>query len=245
MSSEWKARRFWSSVSIAEEERGHAILLDARRLKTPGKAPLVVPSRALAEALAAEWDTQQDQIRPECMPLTRAVNTAIDGVAPRRAAVIDEIAGYGGSDLLCYRAPAPKSLRMQQARAWDPLLHWAEADLGAPLVPVTGVMPHPQPEASLSALRAEVARFTPFGLVGLHDLVALSGSLVIGLATALGRDTPIALWQVSRLDEEWQAEQWGQDAEAGALAAERRAGFEQAARLLALLGEAARQEPAR
>lgn len=244
MSGEWKARRFWKTVSVAAAEggAGYAVMLDSRPVKTPGKAPLVVPSRPLAEALAAEWDAQEDVIRPENMSLTRAANTAIDGVAGRRESVVDEIAGYGASDLLCYRAPAPEALRARQARAWDPLLDWAARDLGAPLLRADGVMPCPQPEASLKALRREVARFTPFGLVGLHGLVALSGSLVIGLAAAFGRDKPETLWQLSRIDEEWQIELWGEDAEAAAHAAARRAGFLDAARLLSLLGVAARRD---
>jgi chaperone required for assembly of F1-ATPase len=211
-------------------------MLDARPLRTPAKAPLVVPARALAEALAAEWQAQEGQLRPETMPLTRAANAAIDRVAPQRTAVVAEILRYGETDLLCYRAAAPRGLAARQAAAWDPLLDWAAGRFGARLIPVAGVMPMAQPAPALAALEAAVARFESFGLTGLHELVALSGSLVIGLAAAHRADDPEALWQATRIDEDWQIEQWGEDAEAARAAAAHAAAFRQALHFLRLAG---------
>ncbi len=180
-------RRFWTEVAVDEAPDGFGLRLDARPLRTPAQAALRVPTRALAEALAAEWRAIEDVVRPEALPFTRAANVAIDRVAPAPGPVVDMLADYGGADLVCHRAAEPEALRRRQADAWDPLLYWSAEALGAPLLPVVGLMPQDQPAASLAALRAEVARHGPFGLVALHDLVTLSGSLVIGLAVALRR----------------------------------------------------------
>ncbi len=230
----WTPRRFWREVCVEPVAGGFGVRLDARPLRTPAKAPLVVPARPLAEALAAEWAAQGEEVRPETMPLTGAANSALDRVAPQCEAVIDEIAGYGETDLLCYRAAAPQALAARQATAWDPLLGWAAERFGARLVCVAGVMPTPQPTSALAALRAAVARFDAFGLTALHELVALSGSLVVGLAAAHGHARPEPLWQATRIDEIWQIEQWGEDAEAAAVAARREAAFRQALRFLRL-----------
>jgi chaperone required for assembly of F1-ATPase len=196
--------------------------------------PLILPSRPLAEAVVAEWQAQEGVLRPQTMPLTRAANTAIDRVRPQRAAVEVEIAGFGETDLVCYRAAAPAGLVAAQAAAWDPLLGWAEAALNAPLRPVTGVMHAPQPAASLAALRRALEGFDDFGLVALHEMVALSGSLVIALAAAAGWEAPATLWERAHVDEAWQIAQWGEDAEAAEQMARRRQGFLDALRFLAL-----------
>ena len=231
----WAPRRFWTAAQVvAEEGAGFTVTLDDRPLRTPARAPLRLPSRALATALAAEWDAQEGRIRPETMPLTRAANAAIDRVAPQRAAVEDELAGYGETDLLCYRAAAPAGLVARQAEAWDPLLAWAAEALGARLVTVEGVIHTPQPAPALEALRAALARCDAFALTALHEMVALSGSLVIGLAAVSGHRPAEALWEAAHVDETWQAEQWGEDAEAAALMAARRAAFLQARDFLTL-----------
>jgi chaperone required for assembly of F1-ATPase len=230
----WAPRRFWTAARTESCEGGHAVLLDARPLRTPAKAPLVLPSRALAEAVAAEWEAQAGTVQPATMPLTRAANTAIDRVRVHRAAVESEVAGFGETDLICYRAAAPEGLVAAQAAAWDPLLDWSAQALGAPLRPVAGVMHVPQPEASLVALRDAVAPFDDFGLVALHEMVALSGSLVIGLAAAAGTEAPATLWERAHVDQAWQMAQWGEDAEAAAAMARRRQEFLDAVRLLAL-----------
>jgi chaperone required for assembly of F1-ATPase len=228
-------RRFWRAVSVASAEGGFAVLLDDRRCRTPGGAALTAPTRAAAEAAAAEWAAQGERVDPRSMPFTRALATAVDRVAPAREAVIDEIAGYGASDLLCYRAPHPAALAARQAAAWDPPLAWARARYGAALTVVAGVAPVAQPRASLAALRAAVAARDAFGLTALAELVALGGSLVLGLAVVEGALAPAAAWSASRVDEDWQVEQWGEDAEAADAAARRRAAFEAAAAFAASL----------
>ncbi len=232
----WAPRgRVWTEVSVAETPAGHAVLLDNRPLRTPAKLELVVPSAALARAIAAEWDAVTDRIAPERMPFTRAANTALDRVVREREAVIDAIAAYGESDLLCYRAEEPEELRRRQSAAWDPWLAWAAATLDAPLTVVAGVMHRPQAAASLAALRREVARHDALELTALHDLVTLSGSLVLGLAVSRGAIDAAAAWGLSRLDELWQADFWGADDEAEATAAVKSLAFAQAETLLRLL----------
>lgn len=227
----WARRRFWTAAAVeADGAEGFRVVLDGRDVRTPAKAPLRVPTRALAEAIAAEWAAQGDTIDPEAMPVTRAANSAIDKVAPDPAAVVAEVAGFGASDLLCYRADGPGVLVARQAAAWDPLLHWADRALGAPLRVTRGIVHVAQPPESLAALHARVAALDPFGLTALHDLVSTSGSLVIGLR-ALEPDADIkALWAASRIDEDWQIEQWGEDAEARAAADAREGAFRLAER---------------
>jgi chaperone required for assembly of F1-ATPase len=221
----WRAKRFWAATSVHPAPGGFEIHLDARCLKTPGKHPLILPTLALAEAIAAEWDAQTGEIKPSTMPLTRFANSAVEKVAPQQAAVVDEIASYGASDLLCYRAPEPLALVQRQSAGWDPVLAWAKADLGAPLTVVTGVMPVPQPDASLTRLHGAVAVMTPFQLVALHDLVAISGSLILGLAVAKARLEAESAFSLSRIDEHWQTALWGEDEEAAAREARRHADF--------------------
>ncbi|MBK5928724.1 ATP12 family chaperone protein [Rhodobaculum claviforme] len=231
----WAPRRFWTQATVVDAAGGFGVALDDRPLRTPGRAALVVPVRALAQAVADEWAAQDGTVRPDTMPVTRAVNAAIDRVAPDPEPLIDGIAAYGESDLLCHRAPGPAGLVARQAAAWDPLLAWAERDLGARLVPVQGVMPAAQPPESLSALRAAVARLDAFALTGLSEVVSLSGSVVIGLAVALEHRPAAELWDIAHLDEIWQTEQWGSDAAAEAARALRGAAFQRAADLLAML----------
>lgn len=233
--SEWRPKRFWTSAEAVAAEQGFAVHLDGRPVRTPARAPLILPSRALAQAVAAEWAAQDAHLRPETMPLTRTANTAIDRLSTIVPAVIDDLAGFGASDLLCYRAERPRELVARQAAEWDPLLDWA-AGQGAALSVTQGVVPVAQPAESLARLRARVAALDAFRLAAFHDLVALSGSLVIALAVLDGRLAPEEGWRLSRLDEDWQIEQWGVDEEAAALAAHRRAAFLDAARFIALLG---------
>ncbi len=228
-------RRFWTAATTRPEADGFAILLDDRTLRTPAGAPLTAPTARLAAAIATEWNGLASEILPERLPLTRSANAAIDRVAPNPGPVVDAVAGYGASDLLCYRAEAPAELAARQAVAWDPWLTWAADRHNAPLLTVTGVMHRPQPAASLAALRAAVAAHGPFALTALHELVALSGSLVLGLAVSAGALEPPAAWALSRLDEAWQAEQWGIDAEAEAAAERAAAGFDSAAEIIRLL----------
>ncbi|MBY5987424.1 ATP12 family chaperone protein [Roseovarius atlanticus] len=232
--SEWKAKRFWKEAAVVEDEGGYGIRLDGRAVRTPAKAAMIVPTRALAEAVAAEWDAQEDLILPGTMPVTRSANAAIDKVRHQHAEVADMLAGYADTDLLCYRADSPDSLIRRQAEAWDPLLDWAEARYGARLVPVAGVMHRPQEAGALAQFSAQVHAMDNFTLTAFHDLVGLSGSLVIGLA-ALEEARPAEdLWELSRLDERWQEDQWGIDEEARAVEAVKRAEFLHAKRFSAL-----------
>jgi chaperone required for assembly of F1-ATPase len=228
-------RRFWREVTVEPEGAGFAVRLDGRPLRTPAKAPCLVPSRALAEAMAAEWQAQGDAVEPAAMPLTRAANSAIDRVEPEFDAVAATVAAYGETDLICYRAPFPEGLAARQAQAWDPLAAWAAETLAAPLVLAEGVMHVAQGPESLARLARAVRAHSPWELTALHDLVTLSGSLVIGLAVSHGRLEAETAWPLSRIDEDWNIAEWGEDAEAAEVAARRRADFLNAARLLALL----------
>jgi len=224
----WVAKRFWTDVTVAPDDGGFGVRLDGRPVRTPGRTPLVVPTRALADLIAAEWRAQDGQIRPATMPATRAANSAIEKVRTARAEVVELVAAYGASDLLCYRAEGPAALVARQAAAWDPLLDWAAGRFGVTFRLAQGVMPIAQPAPTLARLGAEVAALDPFRLTAFHDLVALPGSLVIGLAAAAGQGDPESLWAAARVDEDWQAEHWGLDDEAQAQAAARRAGFMEA-----------------
>lgn len=232
--SEWTARRFWKSSAVEPVEGGWQVLLDDRPLRTPGKRPLVVPTRALAGAIAAEWDAQEDVIAPQSMPLTRAANSAIEKVAPQFDAVAGMLAEYGGTDLLCYRADQPEELIRMQAESWDPLIDWAATHLRAPLRITHGVIPVAQDPETLDRLRAEVQALDNFGLTALHDLVTLPGSLVIGLAVLHGRIDGEEAHRVSRVDEEFQISQWGEDDEAAEAAGNRRQAILSAALFWAL-----------
>ena len=238
--SAWAQRRFWREVSVVSEGGSHALRLDGRALRTPAKGLLRVPTPALAEALAEEWRAVGEVVDPRAMPVTRAANAALDKVAPERDAVVAELASFGDSDLTCYRAEAPEALVARQAAAWDPLLDWADAALGARLVPTRGVMPRPQDRGALARLAAPLRGADAFALTALSDLVALSGSLVIGLAAVSGEWDADDLWERSRVDETWQAELWGRDEEAEATAGLKRRDFLRAHRFHALAIGAAR-----
>ena len=218
----WAKKRFWNVVSVEETATGWSVALDGRPVKTPAKSLLVLPTVALAEAVAAEWDAVEDLIKPDAMPFTRSANSAIDKVTVQFAEVADLIAAYGGSDLLCYRADSPAELAARQAAAWDPLLDWAAETMDARLRVGSGIMPVAQDDEALARLSARVHGLTPFGLTGLHDLVGITGSLVLGLAVIDGRLAADEAWALSRIDEDWQIEQWGEDEEAAEHAAFKR-----------------------
>jgi chaperone required for assembly of F1-ATPase len=227
-------KRFYRTVAAEDTGRGAALTLDGKTVRTPGKAPLVLPSRALAEAVAEEWRAQGERIDPSTMPLTRLANSAIDGVAGREQAVVDDILAFAGSDLLCYRAEGPRGLAEAQGRHWDPVLAWAREALGAPLVLSQGVTHVAQPEASLRRLKEKLAERDAFSLAALHVMTALTGSALLALGVALWPLTPEAAWQAAHVDEDFQISQWGEDAEAAARRQNRWRDFEAAARLLKL-----------
>ncbi|MEO0679340.1 MAG: ATP12 family protein [Pseudomonadota bacterium] len=230
-------RRFWTAAEARESDAGFAVALDGRPLRTPLGAPFAAPCRAAAEAAAAEWSAQGETPDPRTMPVTRAINTGLDRAGREFEPIAALLTEYAGSDLLCYRAPGPGSLIARQSAAWDPALDWAAEAFGARLICAEGVMHVDQPPEALAALGAAVRARTPFQLVALHDLVALSGSLVLGLAVAEGRLTAEAAWTASRIDEDFQTERWGEDAEAAAAAQIKRDDFFFARRFLDLLAE--------
>ena len=226
--SEWKQKRFWKEVSVVEEGAGFAVALDGRKVKTPAKSPLVVPTRTMAEAIAAEWDAQEEGVDPLTMPFTRSANASIDKVTVQFAEVADMLAEYGDSDLLCYRADTPEGLVARQAEVWDPLLDWGAEALGARLEPRSGILHEGQDSAALEALRQQVHAFTAFELAAFHDLVGISGSLILGFAAAKDHLSVDELWEASRLDERWQEEQWGIDEEARSIEGEKKKSFSHA-----------------
>lgn len=235
--SDWKAKRFWKQAQVVEVEDGFAIELDNRPVKTPAKRPLHVPTFAMAKVIAAEWDAQEKEIKPHTMPATKTANAAIDKVAVQHAEVADMLAAYGDADLLCYRAESPEALVARQGEQWDPMLDWADTTLGARLQTRVGVIHAPQDSAVLDRLRALTHGFTAFELAAFHDLVSLSGSLILGFAATHGARDIEDLWAISRLDETWQAEQWGQDDEAEAQAALKKSSFLHAADMFTLCRE--------
>ncbi|WP_151720596.1 ATP12 family chaperone protein [Gemmobacter serpentinus] len=232
--SAWKPKRFWKEATVAAVEGGFAVLLDGRAVKTPAKTALILPTEGLAQLVAAEWDAQEEKVLPETMPATRTANSAIDKVQVHFSEVAEMLAEYGGTDLLCYRAEGPAPLVQRQADGWDPLLEWARARYDAPLATTSGVMFVAQPPGSLAALRQALFDQTPFQLAGLHDLIAISGSLVLGLAVAEGRLSADQAFDLSRIDEHWQIEQWGTDEEAAEQETLKRQGLQEAARFHAL-----------
>lgn len=161
-------KRFYRAVSVIDTDTGFGIALDTRPIRTPGRQPLDVPTRALATAIAGEWADQGDTVDPSSMPLTQLSNVVVDRVAPDPALVRSELVAYGGSDLLCYRADAPASLCRREAQAWDPLLDWAADALGARLRVTSGVVHSPQPAHALAAFERHVRALPPFELTGVR-----------------------------------------------------------------------------
>lgn len=232
--AEWAAKRFWSEAAVHRSEAGFAVHLDARPIRTPAGRPLLLPTAAMAEAVAEEWQAQQEVVEPRTMPMTRAANSALDKVAAQRQATIDLLSEYGGTDLLCYRAEGPDELMTREAAAWDPLLDWMGATFGARLTVTSGIMPVDQPQEALSRLGAPMEEMNDLVLTGFHDLVTLSGSLVIALAVHEGRLAAAEGWRASRVDEDWQAEIWGIDEDAAEEAEIKRQAFLDADRVIGL-----------
>lgn len=223
-------RRFYREVTLGAVDGGHSVLLDGRPVRTPARAQLAFPRRPIAELVAREWDEQGDEIRPADMPFTGLSNAAIDHVQPDPARFAAGISAYARSDLLCYRADGPAELVERQARHWDPLLAWASMRYDVGFRTTSGVLPVDQPESALARLDAEVAMLSPFVLAPLSTMVTIAGSLIACLALIEGARDVTEIWDACDIDEQWQAEQWGEDAEAAARTAKRRADFETAAR---------------
>lgn len=231
-------KRLYAAVTVDAAAGGFRILLDGRHVRTPARAPLSLPARLLAEAIAGEWAAQGDQVRPDTMALMRLAATAIDRVLPAPHAAIDQIAAYAATDLVCYRAEAPPELVARQNAAWQPLVDWAAEALQAPLGITAGLAPVVQPQAALSAVREAVARHSPMALAALQLATAASGSVVIALALAGGILDAASAAAASQIDETFQAEHWGEDAEAAKSRAVLKDDIAAAARFLDLLGDA-------
>lgn len=225
-------KRFWKQVTV---EPGNGIELDGKPVRTPGRAALAVSTRALAEAIAEEWRAVGETIDPRAMPLTGLANAAIDRVATDPAAFAAGLAAYGESDLLYYRAEDPPELIARQLAAWDPLLDWARGRYDVHFEPVAGVMHRAQPDATIARLGEAVAALDPFRLAGLSPVVTIGGSLVGALALLEGAADADTLWRAAHVDEDWQAEQWGEDALAAQARQSRRADFAAGVRFLGLL----------
>jgi chaperone required for assembly of F1-ATPase len=206
-------KRFYRKAEVVPAGNGSGVALDGRPIKTPAKQPLMLPNAALATAIAAEWEAQQTEIRPAEMPLTRLASTAVDRVTPQREAVVRQIADYAGTDLVCYRAVHPPELADRQHAVWQPLVDWAVLRYDAPLEIAAGVIPKPQPEASLHAFAAAVAEQNDFALAALHLATGVCGSLIIALALFEGRIDAAEAFAASQLDESFQIEAWGEDEE--------------------------------
>jgi chaperone required for assembly of F1-ATPase len=203
-------RRFYKSAHVDQDEAGFTIRLDGRAVRTPARHILAVPTRALADAIAAEWNAQAELIDPLGMPLTRLANSIIDGVVDAPAAVAAEIEKYLASDLVVYRAQGPQALVARQAQAWDPIVDWARETLAAPFVLAEGITFAPQPAAALAAARAVIPR-DPWRLGALSAITTLTGSALIALAVLAGRLSAEEAWTAAHVDEDWNVEFWGQD----------------------------------
>jgi chaperone required for assembly of F1-ATPase len=228
-------KRLWKTVSVERDGDGWAIRLDGRPVKTPARAAVTVPTEALAEAIAEEWRAVEDRIDPRAMPLTGFANAAIDRVAPEREVFARGLAHYAEADLACYRAEGPETLVARQEEQWDKLLAWGRRRYDVDFATTCGLMHVAQPAATVERLSHAVAALDPFRLAGLSPLVTIGGSLLAALAVEEKAITPEEAWEAVSIDERWQLEQWGADAEAEAALENRRHDFFAAARFLELL----------
>lgn len=225
-------KRFYKDVTVTQVADGFSVQLDGKPVRTPGKALLAVPTQPAAELLAAEFDAQQESINPVSMPVVRLVNTAIDGVATDLQAVLEDVMRFSGSDLVCYRADTPQELVQRQADAWDPILDWAQATLGARFILGEGIMHVAQPREAVSAVGIWLKqREDAFRLSSIHLMTSLTGSALIALAVEAGAITPDEGWKIAHVDEDWTNEHWGEDAEATARRIARRKDFDAAVAL--------------
>ena len=228
-------KRFWKEAAVTESDGGFGVALDGKPVRTPARAPLVAPTRPLAEAIADEWNSSGQEVDPRSMPLTGLANAAIDRVAPDAQAFAAGLARYAEADLTCYRAEGPDALVRRQAESWDVLLDWARRRYDVDFACQSGIVHVAQPDDTLRRLGHEVAVLDPFRLAGLAPLVTIGGSLVAALAVIEEAIPAEAAWEAVSLDERWQLEQWGSDGEAEAVLDARRRDFLAAARFLSLL----------
>lgn len=228
-------KRFWKSAEVEKEAGGFGICLDGRPVRTPARALPIVPTDALAQAIADEWRSVEDEIDPRAMPLTGIANAAIDRVVPDAKAFAMGLARYAEADLSCYRSEWPPELVERQAKAWDPLLAWARRRYDVDFATTSGLVHVPQQPATVERLGHAVAMLDPFRVAGLSPLVTVGGSLVAALAVLEKAITADAAWDAVSIDERWQLEQWGSDSEAETAIENRKHDFLAAARFLKLL----------
>ncbi|ALJ14872.1 ATP12 family chaperone protein [Sphingopyxis macrogoltabida] len=228
-------KRFWKEAAAVREDGGWGIALDGRRVRTPQRAPLVVASATLAEAIAAEWQAVGETIDPAAMPMTGLANASIDLASPDPAAFAETVAAYAATDLFCYRDDRDTALQAEQAAAWNPLLAWAEERLCVEFALTQGILPVDQPAETVAALRTAVFALDPWRMTALTPLVTIGGSLVAGLALAEAAFDPDLLWQAVSLDELYQERHWGADSEAQAQRAAHKRDWDNAVRFLGLL----------
>jgi chaperone required for assembly of F1-ATPase len=228
-------KRFWKHVAVEREDGGWTIKLDDRPVKTPARAALLVPTQALGNAIAEEWRSVGETIDPRAMPLTGLANAAIDRVAPDRESFAHGLANYAEADLACYRAEGPRELVARQEKSWDELLGWARRRFDVDFATTSGLMHVAQPQATIERLAHAVAALDAFRLAGLSPLVTVGGSLIAALAVLEKAQTAQQAWDAVSIDERWQLEQWGSDAEAEQALENRRRDFFAAARFLELL----------
>ncbi len=225
-------KRFYQEATFRAQPNGFAVVLDGKSVRTPGKAELVVPSEDIAEALAAEWSAQGEFIDPKGMPLTRLVNSAIDGVRGQEPEVAADCLNYAASDLTCYRADFPPGLVALQKQHWDPVLAWATDAFGCQFKTTVGVGYIEQPAGNAPRLASAVAGIDAFQLAGLHSMTTLMGSALLALAVQRGHLAPDAAWAAAHVDEDFQISQWGEDDEAVVRRAFRRRDMQAAALLV-------------
>lgn len=231
-------KRFYKEASVVAVAEGYAVQLDGKPVRTPGKALLALPTKPAAELVTGEFSAQGETIDPVSMPVLRLANTAIDGVSAEMQAVLEDVMRFSSSDLVCYRADAPEALVARQADAWDPVLDWARATLGARFFLAEGVIHVEQPRESVASVGIWLKqREEAFRLSAIHLMTTLTGSALLALALEAGAMDADAVWTAAHVDEDWTIEQWGEDAEATARRNARRRDFDAA---VALLGALAR-----
>ena len=227
-------KRFYASAGVAETDGGFSITLDGRPIKTPSGKIVIAPKREIAEAIAAEWQAQQEIIDPLTMPLTRLANSVVEAVADRADAVADDIEKYLGSDLLFYRAGHPEALVAREAAHWDPIVFWAAETLGAHFMLAEGIVHVRQPETAIASARAAFPD-DPWSIAALHVVTTLTGSALLALALTHGVRDPEQIWAAAHVDEDWNIEKWGIDDEVAARRAARLVDFQAATRILKAL----------
>jgi len=224
-------KRFYRNAGIEQVDGGFAVTLDDKPIRTPSGRVVIVPVKNLAEAVAAEWQAQGEMLAPLMMPLTRFANSVAEGVVDRVDLVRDDIAKYLQSDLLFYRAGHPDGLVQRESEHWDPVLDWARDALGAHFILAEGITHVSQPDAAVSAARAALPD-DPWAVAAIHVVTTLTGSALLALALLHGVRDPDQVWAAAHADEDWNAEQWGADAEAMSRRASKQIDFRAAARIL-------------